>query len=64
MKENESMEQGDVVPPFENADKLHVDTHGKRMKQTDFNELDDVIKKNFVTHVQGEVEILKRDKQI
>ncbi len=62
-KENQQLEQGEQVPPYSGADKIHIETHTRRMKQSDFKNLEIEIQNNFMEHVKGEVEILKQQRQ-
>ncbi len=62
-QENKQLEQGEQVALYEGADKLHIEVHAKRMKQSDFKELELETQNNFVEHVSGEVELLKQQRQ-
>ena len=61
--ENKQLEQGEQVAPYEGADKLHIEVHAKRMKESGFKDLEIEIQNSFVEHLQGEVEILKQQRQ-
>ena len=62
-QENQQLEQGEQVAPFEGADKIHIEVHNKRMKQSDFKELDIEIQNAFMVHVRGELDIIKQQRQ-
>ena len=63
-QEQKAMMEGKEVPPFARADKLHLDEHGKFIKGSEFVNLDDVeIKQNFQDHIQGELDILRGQRQ-
>ncbi len=62
-KENTQLEAGEQVPPYELADKLHIETHAERIKKSDFKDLEVEIQSNFSNHVRGELDILKQQRQ-
>ena len=64
-QEQKQLMAGEQVPPFENADKLHIDTHAEFIKGSEFQQLEDVeIKQNTQSHIQQEIDLLKQQTQI
>lgn len=62
-QENEDMEKGKQVPPYDGATKDHIEKHNARMKKPDFKMLSEEIQMFFVQHVQAELEILRNATQ-
>jgi len=59
-EEQEAMMDGEIVGPFQAADKAHIDEHAAFMKKPLFKRLEDVqIQQNFMEHIRQEVEQLK-----
>jgi hypothetical protein len=60
-EENKQMMDGEMVPPFQGADKAHIEEHGMFMKKPLFKRLEDLaIKSNFMDHIQQELDQLKQ----
>ena len=62
-QENGQLEQGEKVAPFEGADQIHIKEHTKRVKQSDFKELEIEIQNNFLEHIRGELDIIKKQRK-
>ena len=62
-QENEQLEAGEEVPPYEGVDELHLKTHSERVKKSDFKELEPDIQMNFSNHIRGEIDILRQKTQ-
>ena len=62
-QENEQLEAGEEVPPYEGVDELHLKTHSERVKKSDFKELEPDIQMNFSNHIRGEIDLLRQKTQ-
>ena len=59
-QENRQLMNGEKVPGWQGANKEHLEAHGKLVKSSEFNELDDIeLKQNVQEHIQAELDILK-----
>jgi len=59
-QENQQMDEGEVVPPYQMATPDHVQVHAKRMKSDTFRGLGEEKMMNYMEHVRGELSILKQ----
>ncbi len=60
IQENKRLMAGEVVPPNQAADNVHIEEHAKFAKSGEFQNADDTVKNNFTTHVRAEVNQLKQ----
>ncbi|HEC64588.1 MAG TPA: hypothetical protein ENI23_04790 [bacterium] len=60
-QEQKAIMEGEKVLPFTGVDKIHLETHSKFVKSSEFKENEDIeVKQNMVEHLKGEVEILRK----
>ncbi len=59
-QESQQMMQGEIVPPWQRADQLHIEEHNRFMQSGEFTKSDDIeIKNNYAQHVRAEIEIVR-----
>lgn len=63
-QENQQLDEGEKVPPFQGATPEHIEVHSKRVKSDTFAKLEDEIKLNYSEHIRGELDILRQNRPV